>query len=546
MKETLHIYLRVSSSSQEEDGYGLETQRKVGLELAQKNGFLSELHEEGAASSSLENLSNRPVMSALLSRIEKGEIRHLYAYAPDRLSRNEQTSGLIRYTLFKHNVRLYTQGGETDFGNSQDKLMFGILSQFASYENEVRTGRLRRGRLETVRVGNWHGGTTPFGYKVVQKKLVIDPDTSEWVRKVYQWYADGLSIDQIRIALIANNVRTSRGKINWSYNSIRILLDNQMYDGRRTYEDKVVGEIISVDCPRIVEPVVSKIVRDKIALVESNGKKNNKNNLKVETLLRDLMVCGNCGSSIGQRIVATQRTRHYTCKHNERKHRLLGGPVKCVALDGTRSRSANIDEADHLVWVSVVKTLSESSLYKEDFKRRKLGVENTSLKDEKVLRSRVRWLEKEISKIKTVIATQSILKKYGSSLDVVRSLNDAVLGHEAEHQELLVRLSRQKEEKKWIDWVGDFQTHITDMVSGRWSLEDKKTFLTGVIDEIVMTTVDKQEHRFDIKFNIAHDGSKIVYRKGAVKVYDVVGGEKVVTVNTVDGISALTKKKINA
>ena len=198
------------------------------------------------------------------------------------------------------------------------------------------------------------------------------------------------------------------------------------------------------------------------------------------------------------------------------------------------------------MWVSVVKTLSESSLYKEDFKQRKLGVENTSLKDEKVLRSRVRWLEKEISKIKTVIATQSILKKYGSSLDVVRSLNDAVLGYEAEHQELLIRLSRQKEEKKWIDWVGDFHTHITDMVSGRWSLDDKKTFLTGVIDEIVMTTVDTQEHRFDIKFNIAHDGSKIVYRKGAVKVYDVVGGEKVVTVNTVDGISALTKKKINA
>jgi len=540
-KEVLHIYLRVSSSTQEEDGYGLETQRKVGLDIAQNNNLTPVMHVEGAASSSQETLSNRPVMSSLLSKIEQGVVQNLYVYQPDRLSRNDQTSSLIRYQLFKNNVRLYTQGGLTDFSNPQDNLMFGILSQFASYENEIRTGRLRRGRLETVRAGNWHGGTVTFGYKIEDHKLVIDDETADWVRKIYKWYADGLTIDQIRIALVANGVLTGRGKSNWGYNTLRILLSNKTYDGYRTYTDKVVGDTVSVECPRIIDPLLSKQVRDKLADVRLNAKPNNQ---KYVLLLKDLMVCGNCGSKIGQRIKPNQHTRHYVCKHNEQKHRLLGGRAfECVASDGSRIRGANVDEADHLVWISVVKTLSESSLYKEDFKHRKLGIETTSIKDESTLKKRVRSLDKEIKKYQTVLTQQKVLKEIGQGADVVHTIQNMILEKEAEKGGVLSDISRLKLDKKWIDWVGDFNLHIDDLVNGKWSVEDKTIFLRGVIDEIKMTTVNTQEHRFDIKFSVAHDGSRIVYHKGSKSKYDVVEGADTVTVNTVDGLRGLQKKR---
>jgi hypothetical protein len=256
------------------------------------------------------------------------------------------------------------------------------------------------------------------------------------------------------------------------------------------------------------------------------------------------MVCGNCGSKIGQRVKPTQHTRHYVCKHNEQRHRLLGERAfECVALDGSRIRGANVDEADHLVWISVVKTLSESSLYKEDFKIRKLGVETSSIKDEKTLKLRVKSLDKEIQKYQTILTQQKVLREIGQGADVVHTIHTMILDKEAEKAAALDDISRLKRDKKWIDWVGDFHLHIEDLVNGNWSVEDKTIFLRGVIDEIKMTTVNKQEHRFDIKFSVAHDGSRIVYRKGSKSRYDVVEGVDTVIVNTVDGLRGLQKKR---
>jgi hypothetical protein len=50
-------------------------------------------------------------------------------------------------------------------------------------------------------------------------------------------------------------------------------------------------------------------------------------------------------------------------------------------------------------------------------------------------------------------------------------------------------------------------------------------------------------HRFDIEFNLPYDGSSIVYRSGRSGPYDVVMGEKVVSVTIPEDASG-SKKKI--
>ena len=50
MIETLHIYTRVSSATQEEDGTSLETQKELGITCAEKNGFNYKIWNEGAQS----------------------------------------------------------------------------------------------------------------------------------------------------------------------------------------------------------------------------------------------------------------------------------------------------------------------------------------------------------------------------------------------------------------------------------------------------------------------------------------------------------------
>ena len=540
-ENVLHIYLRVSTDDQMQDGFGIDAQKKVGLEIAQRNGFGVEIHEEGAASSSKEGLSNRPVMGRLLVRVQEGEVKKIFAFNADRLSRNDVTSATIRFALKEQEVSLYHATGVVDFNNPTDKLLFGVMSEFASYENELRTNRFRRGRVEAVRRGRWHGGLTPFGYRVADHQLVEFKDESDWVRQMYQWYDEGKKIDQIRMELMSRGVRTRRGNDNWTYNGVRLILSNTTYDGTRTFTDSDVGEVVVATCPRLVDPILSKRVKDKIAEISLNAKPNAK---KYPTLLRDIMVCGNCGGRIGQRVVPSQHTRLYACKTSERRFREHPSKqVVCQAQDGSRIRSARQDIADRIVWESVVETLSTSSLYKEHFKQIKMGnFVDQNVGDEKSLRGKLKRLEKDLVSLRKIQTEQRILKEIGGD-DYADTVAKVLLDKEAERAQVLVDLGTFRQEKKWIDWVGDFEHHIDRLVHGEWTVEDKQKFISGVIDKVSMICVDKTSHRFDIEFNLPYDGSEIVYQSGRTGSYDITMGKKVVSVRIPDDASG-SKKKI--
>ena len=55
-KETLYIYLRVSTSNQERDGTSLPEQEKLGIQKAKSLGMDYEVHNEGSKSGSLEEI----------------------------------------------------------------------------------------------------------------------------------------------------------------------------------------------------------------------------------------------------------------------------------------------------------------------------------------------------------------------------------------------------------------------------------------------------------------------------------------------------------
>ena len=51
MKETLHIYTRVSTKTQDEDGTSIDTQTELGVKKAEELGFDHKVWNEGGAPS---------------------------------------------------------------------------------------------------------------------------------------------------------------------------------------------------------------------------------------------------------------------------------------------------------------------------------------------------------------------------------------------------------------------------------------------------------------------------------------------------------------
>lgn len=219
MDATLHIYTRVSSSLQQEEGTSLDNQKQLGIKKAAELGFAYRIWNEGGQSSSHDDLNNRPVLVSLLALIESGAVKHLFVYNTDRLSRNQQTWAVIRYKLLAHGVTLHSASGQMSLKNPVDDLLLGILSEISQYDNRLRAERSRLGRFHKVQQGKWKGGPPPFGYRLNQRRLEVDSFESEWVKKIYDWYCQGVSVKEIQTKLLHAGVMTRRGNAVWSLGS---------------------------------------------------------------------------------------------------------------------------------------------------------------------------------------------------------------------------------------------------------------------------------------------------------------------------------------
>jgi hypothetical protein len=150
-----------------------------------------------------------------------------------------------------------TSKGPIDLrGNPQDELLFGILSEISSYDNKLRAERSRMGKLNRVRQGGWLGGPPPFGYRLEDKRLVENPDESQWVKKIFGWYSKGKSPQSIKVEMDTNGVEPRRKKSSWSLGSINALLKNTHYIGHYTFTDKMTDETVEVPCPAFVDVTV--------------------------------------------------------------------------------------------------------------------------------------------------------------------------------------------------------------------------------------------------------------------------------------------------
>ena len=534
MGPNLHIYLRVSTESQITDGFGLENQRELGLKVSNRLGMTPIIYDEGSSSSHSETIDGRPKLRELLLKIEDGEVENLWVYQMDRLSRNDVVSFQIRQTLKKNKVRLFvSDSNEYNLDNPNDKLMFTIMEGISEFDNSIRTERLRRGRLNKVRSGGWKGGPPPFGYDNKDGFLVPNSNEKRWVKKIYTEYSKGSSTYEIKKLLMRNGVVSRRGNVVWSENSILKILENTHYEGYHFYSDKRLGETVRCECPKILPSSLVREVRKRLS-----ERTYTSHNNKYPTLLKTYLICGHCGSKFGQRIREGETKKHYYCRGNGERLRTeegLKGKV-CLGNDGVRVRSLKIDETDRMVWNTIISTLEKSHLFKEVFKKETLGkseVNQTTTVDLKHIEKRIKGLQKNVSTITDAINTQkveSVLDEGDQSQykELIKKLEEKRTDLLSEIEDLKLQSYDSSQSKKWIHWVGQFKDKISDLQKSDLSVEERKSFVEGVLQKVIVRTVDRQTHSLEIVFRSPYveDGFRWIDEKDKSKGYKISNGKK--------------------
>ncbi len=508
MKDTLHIYTRVSSTIQEEEGTSLKTQKEIGIELSNKLGMKYQVHNEGGISSSKDTLENRPVMLNVLRLMEEGKIKNLYVWNTDRLSRNQITWFSIRRTMVKNGVVLYTSNGIHNTQDYMENMILGILSEVSQYDNKVRTERSRLGKIEKVKLNYWRGGDCPFGYKLgrdgIGNRLIVCEEESKWVQFIFKEYSVGTTLKEIKSILESNGVKTRRGNVFWSLGSLQVILKNDTYLGLNSFTDKKTKLKITNTIPQLVSNKLWGLVQDKRKLkLLRKGQFNRTSNFY---LFRDFMICS-CGTPIGGRIKIDKSVRHYYCPLSERKFNKKVDDGKICSM----KRCMNIPTTDKILWEKIVEVLGNTTELKDWMNNKTVigkSVKSDEIdkivkdKEQKIteLLKRLNDLEKGLVKVET----DNILNNYPSN-EIYESLKKELTkkynNTKTEIEDLRNTLRKIGNEGLWYEWLERFGNEVRD----RQDISDtlKKELLEVVLRDIIVEYDHTQKvHILTINFNI--------------------------------------------
>lgn len=191
-KKTGVIYCRVSSAEQV-DGTSLESQERLCKEYALKHDiFVDENHifiEKGESAKTANRTQFQKVLALCCSK--KSEIDYFIVYKIDRFARNQNDHAITTTMLKKYGTSLRSVS-EPINDTTTGKMMEGIISVFAEFDNNVRTERSRNGMTERLKQGIWVW-QCPLGYVRINQKDNISPDNiiSPFITLCFEEYSKG-------------------------------------------------------------------------------------------------------------------------------------------------------------------------------------------------------------------------------------------------------------------------------------------------------------------------------------------------------------------
>lgn len=304
--KTAVIYARYSSDSQTEQS--IDGQLRVCTEYAKNNDILIlDTYIDRAMTGTNDN---RPDFQRMIKDSVKKNWDYVLVYKLDRFSRNKYETVIHKKTLRDNGVKVLS-AMENIPDTSEGIILEILLEGMNQYYSAELSQKVKRGMNETRQKGNFTGGYLVYGYKVVDKKVVIDENKADTVRYIFEQYAMGVYVKDIIKAL------TEKGILNrnkpFARNTVYNILRCEKYSGIYRHNDEVFTNIY----PQIVDTETFNKVRDKI-----NANRYGKRSVEVVYLLRNKLKCGYCGSTITAECGTAKNgetKRYYKClgrKHN--------------------------------------------------------------------------------------------------------------------------------------------------------------------------------------------------------------------------------------
>ena len=353
------IYCRKSTDEDDKQILSLSAQSRLCQDFAQRSSInvIKELHESASAKQ-----KGRPVFNELVRMLENNEIDGVLCHKEDRLTRNLDDSAKINDLMDKNKIFLFTTGSYDN--TPQGKFLFNIISSTSKWFVDNLSEETKKGLNEKINQGDW-GGWAPTGYLNENKRVIIDPNKSTYIKRAFSLMNTGLySLNKLSERLSEEGFRSRQGKpINQS--TLYSILTNPFYYGVMRWNGKTH--------PGNHEGLITEDVWIQTQLIlKAKGK--SKPSKHLDFAYRGFLTCGECGC----KITAERQKGHvyYRCTKSK-------GGAKSCSQPYIREEDLETEIAKGL---RIVSSIDEKNLnlirdnlrlsHKEETEYRKKSVDN--------------------------------------------------------------------------------------------------------------------------------------------------------------------------
>lgn len=286
------IYIRTSSETQGEKSSPAEQETDC-LRLAEEKGLqvvrvYRDVEKFRVGNKLVEpsgSRSDRPGLLAMLKDASKNEFDVILAWREDRLYRGLRSMLTVLETVQDYKIEILL------VRENFDPKITPVRAWAAQMELDGMKERLGMGVKARLKAGKANTGQDRYGYIRVGEIIHIVEEEADWVRKIFDWYNQGVSLLQIRERLIAGNApqkgSSTPRHIQWARSSIQGILESAKEYAYGYKEQSRDGETFQIP----VEPILDIPTYELFKTQREKNKTNSIQQIRHDYLLSGHLKC---------------------------------------------------------------------------------------------------------------------------------------------------------------------------------------------------------------------------------------------------------------
>ena len=192
-------------------------------------------------------MKGRKRLNALISACRRGRVDMVLIKSASRFARNTVDALKTIRMLRRWNVDIYFEAEDIHSLHETSEFLLTVICAQAQDESESKRADIKWGLQKSFSdPDSKYYQRKCYGYRHDENgKLVIDEKEAEVVRLIFRMSREGASLSQIAGVLQEQGIPSPRGKVVWSRESLRKILNNEKYLGAVVLQKTFVSDCLS-------------------------------------------------------------------------------------------------------------------------------------------------------------------------------------------------------------------------------------------------------------------------------------------------------------